>query len=76
MPLAVAGQARKSQLAPPVGAWLRIGAAQHGEFLAEDQDLGVFGRCRACEERDPSGDPDEDQLQQAQRHEPAILPAA
>jgi hypothetical protein len=49
----------------PVWARLWAGAAQHGYLLAEHQDLGVLGCRRPCEQCDPFGDADKDEVHQA-----------
>jgi hypothetical protein len=45
------------------------------DLLAQHKQLGVLRRRRTRQQRYPSGQPDEHQVQQPYRHKPAILPA-
>ena len=47
---------------------LGIGAAQHGDFMPQYQQLRVRGRRRAAEQDQPAAEPDEDQVEQAEGH--------
>jgi hypothetical protein len=75
---------RRAGLPPPAGDPLahaspgvpvRIGM-WHCYLMAQDQQLGILRRRRACQQRHPPGQADEDQVQHPYGHEPAILPAA
>jgi hypothetical protein len=50
-------------------------AAQYRDLVPEHQQFGVLRGRRTGEQRKPTADADEDQVQQTQRHKPAILPA-
>jgi hypothetical protein len=52
----------------PVHARSRVGAAQDGDFVAQDEELNVLGGGRSAHEQDQSEHLSEDQVQQAQRH--------
>jgi hypothetical protein len=41
---------------------LGVLAVQHRDLMAEYQQFGVFGGCRAGEQREPAADADEDQV--------------
>ena len=61
----------------PVGpVQLRPGvlAAQHGDFVAQDQQLGIPGRRPPCQHH-PPGQLGKHQVEHPYRHKPAILPA-
>ena len=52
----------------PVQAWTWVGAAQHGDFVAQHEELDVLGGGRAARQQDQPEDLAEDQIQQAERH--------
>jgi hypothetical protein len=52
----------------PVQPEPRMGAAQHGDLVSQHQQLGVLGGRRATEQDQPAAEPDEDQIEQAERH--------
>ena len=54
---------------------LGVLAPQHRDLLAQHQQLGVLRCRRACRQRYPAGQADEDQVKHPCRHKPAILPA-
>lgn len=43
---------------------------QDGEFVAEDQDLGVLRRLAAAEQLQPAKGPDDGEVQESDRHSP------
>ena len=49
-------------------------AAQHGELVAEDEDLGVLRRLGAGQQTEPADGRLEDQIDESQGHEPEIMP--
>jgi hypothetical protein len=53
----------------PVQPGPGIGAVQHGDLVAQHEQLGVFGRRGPAQQDQPAAEPDEDQVQQAQEHE-------
>ena len=63
----------------PVGPiQLRLGILplQHRHLLAQHQQLGVLGSCRAREQHHPASHADEEQVQNPYSHKPVMLPAA
>jgi hypothetical protein len=52
----------------PVQARSRVGAAEHGNLVPQDEELDVFGGGRAAHQQDQSEHLLEDQVQQMQRH--------
>ena len=42
--------------------------AKHRDLMTQDHDLRVFGRLAATQQRQPSEDPDRDQVEQAKGH--------
>jgi hypothetical protein len=46
-----------------------VGAAQHGDLVPQYQELSVLGSRRPAEQDQPAADPDEDEVEQADRHE-------
>jgi len=46
----------------------RLGAAQHGDFVPQHQQLRVLEGGRAAEQDQPAADPDEDQIAQMEGH--------
>ena len=48
----------------PVQAWPWVGAAQHGDFVAQHEELDVLGGGRAAHQQDQPEDLPEDQVQQ------------
>ena len=48
---------------------------QHGDLVAQHQQLGVLRRRRACQLRHPARQADEHQVKHPYRHKPAMLPA-
>jgi hypothetical protein len=53
----------------PVQARLRVDSAQHGDFMTQHQDLDVLGRRRTPEQQQEVQHPQEDQVEQTQRHD-------
>ena len=49
-------------------------AAQDGEFMAEDQDLGVLRRLAAAEQLQPAKDLGDGEVQESDRHRPRSCP--
>ena len=49
-------------------------AAQDGEFMAEDQDLGVLRRLPAAEQLQPAKDLGDGEVQESDRHRPRSCP--
>jgi hypothetical protein len=49
----------------PVQARCRVGSAQYRDLVAQDEQLDIFGRGCAAEQRQPAEEPDEDQVEQA-----------
>ena len=52
----------------PVQAWPWVGAAQDGDFVAEDEELDVLGGGRATRQQDQSEHLPEDQIEEPRRH--------
>jgi len=52
----------------PVQAWSWVGAAQDGNFVAQQEEFDVLGGGRAGDQQDQSEYLPEDQVQQPQRH--------
>ena len=52
----------------PVQARSRVGAAQHGDLVAQHEELDVLGGGRAAQQQDQPEHLPEDQVQQPQRH--------
>jgi hypothetical protein len=52
----------------PAQAWSRVGAAEHRDFMPQDEELDILGGGRAAHQKDQSEYLHEDQIQQAQRH--------
>ncbi len=52
----------------PLQTWLRIGTAQHGDLMAQDEQLDVLGGGRATQQQEQPQHLLEDQIQQPQRH--------
>jgi hypothetical protein len=50
------------------------GALQHRDLVAQHQDLRVLGRIRARQQHQPTQQPNEDQVQQTNRHKPRSSP--
>ena len=50
--------------------------AQHGQLMAQDEDLRVLRRAAAGDQAESTHRPTQDQVQQSERHEPAIMPDA
>jgi len=53
----------------PVEPGPRMGAAQHGDLVPQHKQLRILGGCRPAEQDQPAAEPDEDEIEQAQRHE-------
>ena len=49
-------------------------AAQDGEFMAEDQDLGILRRLAAAEQLQPAKDLGDGEVQESDRHRPRSCP--
>jgi hypothetical protein len=65
-PLAEGGEDRS---VCPVHARSRVGAAQHGDLVAQHEELDALGRRRADRQQDQPEHLPEDQVQQPQRHD-------
>jgi hypothetical protein len=52
----------------PVQARLRVSSAQHGNFVAQHQELDVLGRRRAAEQQQQVQQLEKDKVEQTQRH--------
>jgi hypothetical protein len=52
----------------PLQARFGVGAAQHGDLVAQHEQLDILGRGRATQEQEQPEQVLEDQVQQAQRH--------
>jgi hypothetical protein len=61
---------QRSQHGPvgPVQPGPGIGAAEHGDFVPQHQQLNVFESPRAAEQDKPAAEPNEDEIQQAKEH--------
>ena len=46
----------------PLQAWSRVGAAQHGDLVAQHEELDVLGGGRAAQQQDQPEDLLEDQI--------------
>jgi len=62
-----AGQRGQDRPVGPVEPGLGDLAAQDGDFVAEDQDLGVLRRLAAAEQLQPAKDPDDGEVQDSDR---------
>ena len=51
----------------PVQTWSRVGAAEHRDFMPQDEQLDVLGGGRAAHQQDQSEHVLEDQIQEARR---------
>jgi hypothetical protein len=49
-------------------AGLGTGSSQDRNLVAQHEQLDVLGRCRAAEQHQPSEEPTQDQVEQAERH--------
>jgi len=45
-----------------------MGAAQHGDLMPQHEQLRVLGGRRPAEQDQPAAEPDEDEVEQAERH--------
>jgi hypothetical protein len=63
-----ADEGGKDRAIRPVQARLRVGSAQHGDFVAQHQKLDVLGRRRATEQHQQIQNSEEDKVEQTQRH--------
>ena len=61
-------QRREDRAVGPVQAWRGLGAAQHGNFLPQHEQLDILGRRRPAQQDQPAAKPDENQVKQAERH--------
>jgi len=52
----------------PVHTWSGVGAAQDGDFVAQDEELDVLGGGRATRQQDQPEHLPEEQVEQPQRH--------
>ena len=68
------GQGGEHRPVGPIQLGLRVLPPQHRDLLAQNQQLGVPRRRRACQQRHPPGQADEHQVQHPYHHKPAILP--
>jgi hypothetical protein len=50
----------------PVQPWPGIGAAQHGDLVSQDEQLGVLGGRRPAEQDQPAAELDEDEIEQTE----------
>ena len=64
------GQCGQDRPAGPAGPGPGDLTAQDGEFMAQDQDLGVLRRLAAAEQLQPAKDPDDGEVQEPDRHSP------
>jgi hypothetical protein len=46
----------------------RVASAEHGDLVAQDEQLSVLRRRCAAEQCQPAEEPNEDQVEQAERH--------
>jgi hypothetical protein len=53
----------------PVRAWPRVGYSQHGDLVAQREQLDVLGRGCAAKQGQPTEELAEDQVEQAKRHD-------
>ena len=52
----------------PVQTRPRVGSAEYSDLVAQDEDLDVLGRRCAIEQCQPAEQPDEDQVEETERH--------
>ena len=52
----------------PVEPGPRLGAAQHGDLVPQHEQLGVLGGRAPADQDQPAAEPDEDEIEQAERH--------
>ena len=52
----------------PIEPGPRMSAAQHGDLMPQHEQLRVLGGRRPAKQDQPAADPDEDEIEQAQRH--------
>jgi hypothetical protein len=45
-----------------------MGAAQHGNLVPQHKELDVLGRRGSAQQDQPAAEPDEDQVEQTERH--------
>jgi hypothetical protein len=57
-----ADEGREDRAIRPIQARLRIGSAQHGNFVAQHQQLDVLGHRRATKQHQQVQQPDEDEV--------------
>ena len=68
------GQRRQDRPVGPVQLRSRDLTPQHRDFVAEDHDLRILGTLAAAQQHQPAKDPDHEQIEEPERHRPAILP--
>ena len=59
----------------PIEARFRVASAQHGDLVAQHQQLDVLGRRRTPEQHQQAHKPEEDQIEQTQPHGRRSCPA-
>ena len=64
----VADQRGEDRAVGPVQPGPGMGAAQHGDLVPQDEQLGVLGRRRTTHKNKPADELDEDQIEQTDRH--------
>jgi hypothetical protein len=69
-----AGQCGQDRPVGPVQPGPGDLAAQNGDFVAENPDLGVLRRLAATEQLQPAKDPDDGEVQEPDRHSPRSCP--
>ena len=60
----------------PIHARLRIGSAQHGNFVAQHQQLDVLGHRRATKQQQQVQQLEEDKVEQTQLHDARSCPTS
>jgi hypothetical protein len=58
----------------PVEPGPRMGTAQHRDLVPQHEQLSVLAGCRPAEQDQPAAEPDEDELEQAQRTRMIMMP--
>jgi hypothetical protein len=62
------GQGGEDSAVGPVQPGPGMGAAQHGDLVPQHQQLDVLGRRGPAGQDQPAAEPDEDQVEQTERH--------
>jgi hypothetical protein len=63
-----AGRLGSPQLPTPSPGGFQVGSAQHRHLMAQDHQFRILGGRRAGEQDQPTQQPNEDQIEQAKRH--------